>query len=308
MNSQAAMAAAAGSRSVRAITPTSWAWWPGSARSVRRVPELVEVESYRRLAERAVGRTVAEVVVPDAWYLKGGLTAGAARAALTGVTLTAARRVGKLLLLDTTGPTLGLRFGMTGRLLVDGVAGVDRLLYASNREPEQWDRFALRFSPPEGGDLRVRDPRRLGGVYVDPTESRLGPDALTVGLAALGRALGCPAPGAARALAPSTAPLKARLMDQARLAGVGNLVADEALWRAGLDPARPAGSLTEAELRRLHRHLRATLADLTERGGSHTGDLQPHRVPRGLCPRDGTPLVRRTVGGRTTWSCPRHQQ
>ncbi|MDQ3980243.1 MAG: formamidopyrimidine-DNA glycosylase, partial [Actinomycetota bacterium] len=92
-----------------------------------------------------------------------------------------------------------------------------------------------------------------------------------------------------------------------RLAGVGNLAADEALWRAGLDPARPAGSLTAAERRRLHRHLRQTLADLLAQGGSHTGDLVPHRRPGGLCPKDGTPLVRRTVGGRTTWSCPRHQ-
>jgi formamidopyrimidine-DNA glycosylase len=96
-------------------------------------------------------------------------------------------------------------------------------------------------------------------------------------------------------------------MDQARVAGVGNLLADEILWRAGLDPERPAGSLTPNELRRLHRHLGPTIRRLLERGGSHTGDLQPHRAAGGTCPRDGEPLVRRTVGGRTTWSCPRHQ-
>jgi formamidopyrimidine-DNA glycosylase len=49
------------------------------------------------------------------------------------------------------------------------------------------------------------------------------------------------------------------------------------------------------------------MADLLARGGSHTGDLMPQRRPGGLCPKDSTPLVRRTVGGRTTWSCPRHQ-
>jgi formamidopyrimidine-DNA glycosylase len=97
-------------------------------------------------------------------------------------------------------------------------------------------------------------------------------------------------------------------MDQAHLAGVGNLIADEALWRAGLDPRRPAASLTDAEHRRLHKHLRASVADLIARGGSHTGDLRPHRRPGGLCPRDGTPLVRDTVGGRTTWWCPKHQR
>ena len=260
------------------------------------MPELAEVEVYRRLAERVVGRRVAAVVAPDAWYLKRGLTEAAVRAALEGRRVSGVRRTGKLLLLETSdgGPVLGLRFGMSGRLLVDGTAGVDDLAYASNRELEAWDRFALTFA--EGGDLRMRDPRRLGGVELEPDEARLGPDALTV----------TPA-GLARALASSSAPLKARLMDQARLAGVGNLAADEALWRAGLDPARPASSLAPAERRRLHRHLVGTLADLLARGGSHTGELMGERRPGGVCPKDGTPLVRRTVGGRTTWSCPRHQ-
>ncbi len=263
------------------------------------MPELAEVEAYRRLAEQVVGRRVAAVHAPDAWYLKRGLTAAGAEAALTGRTVTTARRTGKLLLLETNGgegPVVGLRFGMSGRLLVDGRAGVDGLVYASSRDVESWDRFALRFDSPEGGDLRMRDPRRLGGVELDPAEARLGPDALTVTRAALARALA------------SDAPLKARLMDQSRLAGVGNLAADEALWRAGLDPSRPARSLTPAEVRRLHRHLRVTMADLLERGGSHLGDLTAHRRPGGLCPRDGTALVRRTVGGRTTWSCPSHQR
>lgn len=266
------------------------------AGTVGGMPELAEVEAYRRLAEGVVGRQVSEVVAPDAWYLKRGLTAAAAEAALEGRRLTGVRRLGKLLLIDTgdDGPVLGLRFGMSGRLVVDGAPVVDDFVYASNRPVEAWDRFTLRFD--DGGDLRMRDPRRLGGVELDPEEARLGPDALVVGAAAL-----------ARTLAASGAPLKARLMDQARLAGVGNLAADEVLWRAGLDPARPAASLSPAEVRRLHRHLRSTLGDLVARGGSHTGDLMAERRPGGVCPKDGTPLVRRTVGGRTTWSCPRHQ-
>jgi formamidopyrimidine-DNA glycosylase len=97
-------------------------------------------------------------------------------------------------------------------------------------------------------------------------------------------------------------------MDQRRLAGIGNLALDELLWRAGLDPARPAGSLSEVETRRLARGVRGTLADLIKRGGSHTGDLMAARVPGGVCPKDGAPLVRRTVGGRTTYSCPVHQR
>jgi formamidopyrimidine-DNA glycosylase len=101
--------------------------------------------------------------------------------------------------------------------------------------------------------------------------------------------------------------LKARLLDQSRLAGVGNLIADEVLWRAGLAPARPANSLTANELRRLHRHVATGLADLIRRGGSHLGDLQPERRPGGHCPRDHAELSRGVVGGRTTWWCPRHQ-
>ena len=273
------------------------------------MPELPEVEAYRALGERVVGRRVAEVVAPDAWYLKRGLTAAALTAAIEGRRLTAVRRTGKLLMYDTDddGPVLGLRFGMSGRLVVDGAAGVDSLLYSSDQAVppaqgaaralaryDRFDRFGLRFD--NGGQLAIRDPRRLGGVELDPVEARLGPDALAIGPAAL-----------ARALARSRAPLKARLLDQSRVAGVGNLAADEALWRAGLDPTRPSASLTPAELRRLHRHLRATMADLIARGGSHRGELMAERRPGGVCPRDGTPLLRRTVGGRTTWSCPRHQ-
>lgn len=261
------------------------------------VPELVEVEAYRQLAEQqALGREIACVLAPDAWWLKGGLTAGALADVLTGRRFIAARRTGKRLMLDTDGdgPVLGLRFGMTGRLLVDGTAGVDRLLYSSNREVGTWDRLVIAFA--DGGDLRVRDPRRLGGAELDPDEARLGPDAVALGAAALRRVLGT-----------SRAPLKARLMDQAHVSGLGNLLVDEILYRAGLDPARPAGGLEAAELRRLQRAIRRTLEELIGEG-SHAGELNPARRPGGTCPRDGTSLVRRTIGGRTTWSCPKHQR
>jgi len=262
------------------------------------VPEILEIEYYRRHAEAALGRTVASVGADDAWYLKGGLDGVTAVAALTGRRLTAARRRGKLLLVDTDdgdGPVLGLRFGMTGRLVVDGGAALDDLVYGSNREEAGWDRFVLGFT--DGTELRMRDPRRLGGVSLDPDEDALGPDALTLTVGQL-RA----------ALAGSAAPLKARLMDQARIAGLGNLLTDEILWRAGLDPARVAGGLDDDEHRRLHRHVRATLDRLLARGGSHTGDLMAERHRDGVCPRDGTPLARRTIGGRTTYSCPAHQR
>jgi formamidopyrimidine-DNA glycosylase len=259
------------------------------------VPEGVEIEIYRRRAEGVVGRTIAAVEAPDEWILKGGLTAGAIAGAVTGRRVEVARRRGKLLVLDLSdGGRLGLRFGMTGRLIVDSVAALDHLEYASARYLPEWDRFVLAFAG--GGDLRLHDPRRLGGVVLDPDEEALGVDAFSARLGDLRR----------RVFVGEVA-IKARLLDQGRLAGVGNLIADETLWRAGIDPARSAGSLTDGEQRKLHRHLRSVLRDFLRDGGSHTGRLQPSRVRGGHCPKDGTELSRREVGGRTTYSCPAHQ-
>jgi formamidopyrimidine-DNA glycosylase len=143
----------------------------------------------------------------------------------------------------------------------------------------------------------VGDPGRLGGVELPPAAPRLGPDAATLTLS-----------GLRGALAGSVSPLKARLLDQSRIAGLGNLLVDETLWRASLAPVRPAGSLGAKELGRLLRAMRRTLVVLGERGGSHTGDLQPARVRGGSCPRDGAELRRDQVGGRTTYWCPVHQR
>ncbi len=260
------------------------------------MPEMLEVEIYRRAAANTLGRTIVGVDAPDAWFLKGGITQRDVRRALVGRSFVTDRRIGKLLLLDTSddGPTVGLRFGMTGVLELDGEPAIDGLEYSSHRRDPAWERFVVHF---DGGSLRLRDPRRLGGVELDPDERRLGVDAATLTLAQLRVVLD----GA-------NTPLKARLMDQSRLAGFGNLLTDEALWRAGLDPARAAGGLDDDEVRTLHRAIRTTVRVLGRRGGSHLGDLQASRVRGGLCPADGSPLQRRTIGGRTTYSCPQHQQ
>jgi formamidopyrimidine-DNA glycosylase len=260
------------------------------------VPEGIEIEIYRRAAESVVGRTISGVEANDNWFLKGGLTALEVTEALMGQRVEGARRRGKLLVLDmANGVQLGLRFGMTGRLIVDDNAAIDYLEYASVRSNPEWDRFGLRFS--DGGHLRIQDPRRLGGVQLDPNEEALGVDAFSATLGDLRR----------RVFVGEVA-LKARLMDQSRLAGVGNLICDEVLWRAGIDPARPAGSLGDAEQAKVHRQLRRVLGDFLRDGGSHTGRLQPARVRGGRCPKDGEELLRRQVGGRTTYSCPRHQR
>lgn len=259
------------------------------------MPEGVEIELYRRATEPVVGRTISAVKAHDDWFLKGGLTGVEVTDALVGQDVVAARRKGKLLILDlSNGVRLGLRFGMTGRPIVDSVMAIDDLEYASNNYRPEWDRFVVEFS--DGGDLRLQDPRRLGGVQLDPDEDALGVDAFSATLGDLRK----------RVLVGEVA-LKARLMDQSRLAGVGNLIADETLWRAGLDPARPAGGLDDREERALHRHLKKVLKDFLANGGSHTGRLQASRVRGGQCPKDGVELLRRQVGGRTTYSCPEHQ-
>ena len=259
------------------------------------MPEMLEVEGYRQLAEEVLGRKIVSLSCPDAWYLKGAATGPALRRVLVGHRFTEARRIGKLLLLDVdSGPTVGIRFGMTGTLVVDDRPGVDQMQYAPKRRDPVWDRWKVRFD--DGGSLVVHDPRRLGGVMLDPDVSRLGPDASVITAAQLAAVLGG-----------SEAPLKARLLDQARVAGIGNLIADELLWRASLSPHRPSTSLTPNEIRRLRRHLGRTLDDLGSGGGSHTGRLMDQRRTGGRCPRDGAELVRSTVGGRTSWWCPGHQ-
>jgi formamidopyrimidine-DNA glycosylase len=259
------------------------------------MPEILEVESARKVLDAcALGREIARVHAPDTWFMKRGTTAPALRHALVGNQFAAARRIGKQIVLDTKDPDvrLGLHLGMSGRVLVDDQEAGDPLMYASNRRVEKWHRFGVHFR--DGGSFMLRDPRRLGAVELDPDESRLGPDAFTLTFRQLEQALG-----------KRTAPVKAVLMDQARIAGLGNLLTDEALWRAAIDPARPAVAVDPDARRVLHKAIRTTLRVLDRRGGSHTGDM-----PRDLdipCPRDGGTLQRRTVGGRTTYSCTVHQ-
>ena len=185
---------------------------------------------------------------------------------------------------------IGVRFGMTGSLLVDGVDPVGRLLYSSTRFDPAWDRWSVDVRR-RRGPRRPRPTAAGRRVTLDPDVSHLGEDAASVSLS-----------GLRRALDGWSAPLKARLLDQSRVAGIGNLIADEVLWRAGLSPAPhivvDAGGTPPAPP-----PPRAHLADLTERGGSHLGDLMDERHVGGVCPKDGTPLVRSTIGGRTTWWC-----
>lgn len=259
------------------------------------MPEILEIEFYRRAAGAALHRKIASVDAPDDWYLKG-VDDVAVRDALVGTEFSSSSRRGKLLMLHlTSGPTVGLRFGMTGRLIVDDTAPIEKLEYASGRNDPEWVRFGVGFA--DGGHMVMSDPRRLGGVTLDPDLAALGPDAWDATAEDIQGALGT-----------SSQALKARLLNQKRLAGLGNLLTDEILWRAGFAPDREARSLSTDDVALLHATVQEVLSELDAKGGSHQGDLQSERSAEGRCPRDGAELTRTTIGGRTTWWCPEHQQ
>lgn len=259
------------------------------------MPELPEVERARALIEaRALGRRIVAVDDRDTYVCRPH-PPGEIAAALEGRELTAAHRRGKTMWVETDGgegPLLGLHLGMAGRIVVDGDQAGDP---PPATEGHGWDRFTLRFA--DGGALHLRDKRRLGRAVLEPRIDALGPDALEVKRADFRARVGR-----------SEAPVKARLMNQAVIAGVGNLLADEILWQARLHPLRPAQDLSPDELDALHRAMRAVVRRSIRRGGAHTGDLNPHRRPGGRCPRCGADLERGRVGGRTTWWCPREQR
>lgn len=263
------------------------------------MPELPEVEAARALIEeRALGRVVSGVDDADTYVCRPHAP-GDFDAALTGHELTAARRRGKTMWVETDGgegPTLGLHLGMAGRIVIDEASAGDPVRYSPiiGRRNPRWARFTVAFE--DGGSLVLFDKRRLGRAVLEPDLSGLGPDAMEI-----------TAPQFRERVGRGDAPLKARMMDQAVLAGVGNLLADEVLWKAAQPPLRPAGDLAPEELDALRRVMRAATRRAIKRGGVHTGDVIAHRVKGGTCPRCGAEMVRATVGGRTTWWCSREQ-
>jgi formamidopyrimidine-DNA glycosylase len=271
------------------------------------VPELPEVESARAVIERAaLHRRIVEVDDSDTYECRPHAP-GEIRAALLGRRLTAAHRRGKSMWCATSGvgrsrtpgPLLGLHLGMSGKIVIadrDGteIDGGDYWERGRAAGDYRFSRFALSFA--DGGALVLVDPRRLGRVRLDPPLEPLGPDAREVTLAEF----------RAR-LAGSAAPVKARLLDQHVVAGIGNLLADQALWLARIAPARPCRDLSRPEVDRLYRAVRRSVNAAVSAGGVHTLSLLPFRAAGARCPRDGAPMIRGTVGGRTTWWCSREQ-
>ncbi|MEU6733577.1 DNA-formamidopyrimidine glycosylase family protein [Streptomyces physcomitrii] len=256
------------------------------------MPELPDVEAFREvLATCGQGRRIRGVEVRDASVLHGIGVRRFVRE-LEGRRLRAPRRHGKWLLGGTDGPTLAFHFGMTGELRC-----------TRDEEPGAYDRVLIAVGG--GRCLHYRDQRKLKGLWLlDEAGVRrllagLGPDAAAVDRADFDRLLLARRGG-----------LKSALTEQSVLAGLGNLLADEILWRAGLHPSRPAAGLGEAERRRLYRALRGVLRTSIDagrvppRGSWLTGRRDD---PGGACPRCGTALRRGRIAGRGTYWCPRCQ-
>jgi formamidopyrimidine-DNA glycosylase len=243
------------------------------------MPELPEAERARRALESALGRRIFAVDDRDSYVCRPH-PPGEIAAALAGHTLVNAQRRGKFIWLETEdGPALGLHLGMAGRIVVDP------------EDTSRWDRFTLEFA--DGGRMVLRDKRRLGRAVLNPDFSHVGPDAAEVSRAEFRRLIGS-----------GRAPIKARLLNQGAISGVGNLLADEILWQARISPLRPVSTLSTEDLDRLRRHVRAAVRSAIRKGGAHTGRFIESRRREGLCPRDHSPLVRGRVGGRTTYWCP----
>jgi formamidopyrimidine-DNA glycosylase len=243
------------------------------------MPELPEAERARLALKRALGREIVAVDDGDTYVCRPHHP-GEIAAALIGESFSSAQRRGKFMWLETDeGPTLGLHLGMAGRIVIDP------------DDASHWDRFSVRFA--DGGGFALRDKRRLGRAVLNPDYSHVGPDAADVSR-----------PDFHRRVGRGRAPIKARLLDQSAISGVGNLLADQALWQARLDPRRRTSDLSQEELDRLRREVRSSLRSAIRKGGAHTGRFIAARELGGACPRCGSGLERARIGGRTTYWCP----
>ncbi|MCQ4041046.1 Fpg/Nei family DNA glycosylase [Streptantibioticus rubrisoli] len=256
------------------------------------MPELPDVEGFRRvLAAHGQGRRIADVTVADPGVLRG-VSARGLRRELVGKRFDTPERHGKWLIARTDGPVLLMHFGMTGAL----VPGTP------DDPPDPHDRVVFVL---DDGELRFRDQRKLQGIRLgDEAEAKRvlatqGPDAMAVGRDEF-----------ERSMSRRRGRIKAALLDQSLIAGLGNLLADEILWRAGVHPACPVREVEGARLRRLHTQMRQVLrasvrvGHVPGRPSWLTGrryEQDPH------CPRCASPLCTGRVAGRGTVWCPRCQ-
>ena len=265
------------------------------------MPELPDVELFKRvLDQHARGHVVARISVPDADSLEGA-TAATLQRRLKGRRLSSSSRHGKVLFANFEGAaTLAMHFGTNGSL---------QAVPSDAKEPAS-TRLSFEFT--DGVRLAYVNPRRIGHVHVSKDAAsyvageHLGPDALDrafdeVALSGL--------------LADRKQAIKAVLMDQARIAGIGNIYADEILFQARLHPGVVAGTLDAGSRHRLFSAIKHVLQTAVDRGAGAEdfidrlpkGFLLPERRAGGHCPRCGSALEMDKRGGRTSYHCPKCQ-
>lgn len=268
------------------------------------MPELPEVESLRLylMEQELVGRTIVDVSAdwPGIENSEDGL-GGLSK--LPGRRITGFSRTGKNLIVRLDRGILWLHMGMTGRLAV---------MYPSE-EPLRFTRVT--FYLDDERRIELDDPRRWAGVRLEDSEAdvlqNVGPDALDASLTA---------EEFVRRVKKRRSPIKSVLMDQAVLAGVGNIYADEALHRSDIHPARRADRISEKRLTDLHASVRTSLLQALryivehpdERGRPYIVDayddrMRLQRKKGATCPDCSTSLQTQKIGGRTSYFCPRCQ-
>jgi formamidopyrimidine-DNA glycosylase len=268
------------------------------------MPELPEVETIRaQLEPELIGRRIERLEVLDERWSRP-VAPEVLAAAVSGRSIERLGRRGKYLLLQLDGgETLVMHLRMTGNLLlVDGSRTDDHL--------------RARFHLGDGREMRFTDPRRFGEAFLlgsTALEERFGQ---RLGVEPLSEEF--TAEALARIAAGRRAPLKSFLLDQAGVAGVGNIYADEALFRARLHPLSPAGSMRSEHVTALRDGVVAALRAGLDGGGASIDDYRDSRGQRGQmqeeflvhtregepCPRCAEPIRRIVVAGRSTYYCP----
>lgn len=251
------------------------------------MPELPDVEGFRRVARKAAGRRIEDVDVLDGTLLRGGRGR-----TIVGTRFGDPRRHGKWLIFPAGDAEVLMHFGMTGRL--------DWERRGSERHQHDRIVFVCR-----GGELRYRNMRKFGGVWIskrgrERVTGPLGPDAAEVDREGFRELLGRRRGG-----------IKAALMDQRLIAGLGNLMVDEIAWRARVTPRALVPRLSRRRIDRLWEAMDEVVRDSlpTGRVPPIDGWLTGARDAREqTCPRCGARLRKAPVAGRTTVWCPRCQR
>lgn len=272
------------------------------------MPELPEVETIRRTLEpKLLGKRIMGGNVLNPRLVQGG-TPEAFLQAITGHVVDALDRRGKYLLFRLSGGlTFGLHLRMTGQLTVEPAdSPLGKAVY-------------LQIALENGTEMRLCDQRKFARVFLfsegwEPSSlTRLGPEPLAAEFTY--QAL-------KKRLSRRTLAVKKALLNQEIVAGIGNIYADEALFAAGIHPVRPAASLTDAEIKRLHGAIQTILTEaITQRGttqrnycdgegkpGSYQFSLKVYGRKGEPCATCGAPLVKMNFGGRGTHFCPLCQE